>query len=286
MLHKIAMSLSLGTLLATAAVAQPPLPPRPSPLAKVEQSVGVSKITVTYSRPGVKGREIFGGLVPWGEVWRTGANESTLFELSHDAEINGQKLAAGEYALFTIPNKESWAVIFNRQAEQWGSTNYQKDQDALRLDIAPIAKKSFAERFEIRVVDVDETSAKIELRWLEIAVPFTVTFPTRELALAQAKEFAARATKEDARTVANWATWALQNDAAAEGATWMAKVAAENDVYRYHALNARLLAKTGKIAEAKAAAEKALARAAGEDAKTPGVTADSEKLKQELAAWK
>lgn len=267
-------------------LAQPPAPPRSSPTTRVEQGVGVSKITLAYSRPGAKGRQIFGGLVPWGEVWRTGANEATLFEISHDAQVNGQKLAAGKYALFTIPKQDSWSVIFNRQAEQWGSGNYKSEEDALRLEI-PSQKIAAQERFEIRFVDVDENTAKVEIRWAEVMVPFTVVFDTNNLAIEQARAFVAKATKDDARTVSNWANWGLQSGVAlAEAEAWIAKVAAENDLYRYHALHARLLAKNGKAKEAGAAADKALARAAGADAQLPGVAADADKLKAERAAWK
>ena len=284
-------SLFLGLVLTASTLAAPtfaqaPTPPRTSPTTRVEQSVGMSKITLSYSRPGAKGREIFGGLVPWGEVWRTGANEATLFELSHDAQVNGQKLAAGKYALFTIPKQDNWSVIFNRQAEQWGSGNYKSEEDALRLEIAP-QKISAQERFEIRVVDVDETTAKVEIRWAEVMVPFTVVFDTNTLAIEQAKAFVAKATKDDARAVSTWANWSLQSGVAlTEAESWIAKVAAENDLYRYHALHARLLAKNGKTKEAGAAADKALARAAGADAQLPGVAADADKLKAERATWK
>ena len=285
---KLSLTLLPALLLAsaTAVFAQPPAPPRPSPTAKVEQGVGVAKITLSYSRPGAKGRQIFGGLVPWGEVWRTGANEATLFELSHDALVEGQKLAAGKYAFFTIPRQDGWSLIWNRQAEQWGSFNYQPTEDALRLEIKPQAIP-FQERFEIRFAEVDEKSAKIELRWAEVMVPFTVVFDTNNLALAEARAFVPKATQEEARAVSNWANWCFQNGIALDEAeAWITKVAADNDVYRYHALAARILAKNGKVKEAGAAADKALARAAGADAQVAGVAADADKLKQERAAWK
>lgn len=290
MLAKLGLTLSLSALLAVPALAQGPaavVPPRPSPNAKVEQNVGVSKITVTYSRPGVKGRQIFGGLVPWGEVWRTGANEATLFEISHDATIGGQQLAAGKYAFFTIPGKDSWTLIWNRQAEQWGSTNYKPEEDALKVEVKPQTVPA-QERFEIRFLDADDTTAKVEIRWADVLVPFTVTFDTHKLAIEQGRALAAKAaTKDEARALSGWASWSLQSGiglADAEG--WIAKAAAENDTYRIHATHARILAKNGKAKEAAAAADKALARAAGADKDAPGVATDAEALKKERASWK
>src|SRR5687767_13004731 len=95
--------------------------PRPSPKASVMQNVGLTEITIQYSRPGVKGRAIWGSLVPYDKVWRTGANEATTIEFSEDVAINGQKLKKGLYSLHTIPNPNEWTVIFNSVAEQWGS---------------------------------------------------------------------------------------------------------------------------------------------------------------------
>lgn len=286
MFAKTSFAAVLALVLAAPALAQP-VPPRPSPGAKVEQTVGLSKITVSYSRPGAKGRQIFGGLVPWGEVWRTGANEATLFEISHDAMIDGQKLAAGKYAFFTIPKQDSWTLVFNKQAEQWGAYNYQKDQDALRLEAKPRAIPH-EERFEIRFAEVDEKAARIELRWAEVMVPFNVTFDTNELALSEIRAYAAKAAGADGvRPLTGWANWAMQNGLAlneAEG--WAGKASAEIDSYRVHALYARLLAKNGKVKEANAAADKALARAAGADAEVAGVKDDAAKLRQEKASWK
>ena len=95
--------------------------PTPSPLAKLEQRVGLTDIIITYSRPSVKGRTIFGDLVPYGKLWRTGANMATKISFSDDVKIEGQELKAGEYALFTIPGKEKWTLIFNTVANQAGS---------------------------------------------------------------------------------------------------------------------------------------------------------------------
>ena len=109
--------------------------PRVSPKASLMQTVGLTDVTITYSRPGVKGRTIWGGLVPYDKVWRTGANEATKITFSNDVMINGQKLAAGTYSLHTIPAQSGdWTLAFNSVANQWGSFNYDQTKDALRAD--------------------------------------------------------------------------------------------------------------------------------------------------------
>src|SRR5215212_6143403 len=135
--------------------------PRPSQKASVTQTVGVTDITITYSRPGVKGRTIWGDppagatagtatlddsstrakdapIVPFGHVWRTGANEATTFTVTDDVLVNGQKLAAGTYSLHTIPGKDEWTVIFNSDAGQWGSFSYDEKKDALPVKVKPM----------------------------------------------------------------------------------------------------------------------------------------------------
>ena len=143
---------------ATAASGQAPAvrTPRPSQKASVMQTIGVTDVTITYSRPGVKGRKIWGDppaelaagtatldnqntrpkdmvIVPYGHVWRTGANEATQFEVTDEVLINGQKLPAGSYSLHTIPGKDEWTIVFNGTANQWGSFNYDEKKDTLRV---------------------------------------------------------------------------------------------------------------------------------------------------------
>ena len=126
-------------------------------------------ITIEYGRPSVKDRVIWGGLVPYDRVWRTGADEATTILFSDDVLIAGQPLAAGEYSLFTIPGENEWTVIFNNVAQQWGAFNYDEAQDALRVTVEP-GPNDFVETFEIGVED-----SQVVLRWAELAVPFTVS---------------------------------------------------------------------------------------------------------------
>ncbi len=126
------------------------------------------EIVLEYGRPNVKGREIWGGLVPYGSVWRTGADEATTIELGGDVRIQGEPLAAGTYALFTLPGAEEWTFIFNKVAEQWGAYGYDPGQDALRVTAVPAA----ADHVESMEFVID--GASVVLRWEKLAVGFEV----------------------------------------------------------------------------------------------------------------
>lgn len=119
---------------------------RNSPPAKVSAVAAKSIITIDYSQPYVKGRKVWGGIVPLDSVWRTGANEATTFETSREIRVNGNVLPAGKYSLFTIPSADEWTVIFNKQAEQWGSKSYDVKQDQLRFKVKPGKTKSLQEQ--------------------------------------------------------------------------------------------------------------------------------------------
>ena len=136
---------------------------------RTQASVDGIDVTIEFGRPSVKDRKIWGGLVPFDRVWRTGADECTTITLSSDAEIQGQSLAAGTYALFTIPGEKEWTVIFNSVADQWGSFNYDDTKDVLRVEVSP-RPADFVE-----TLDFEIDGSEVLLRWAELAVPFTVT---------------------------------------------------------------------------------------------------------------
>jgi Protein of unknown function (DUF2911) len=157
--------LAAGTTLAALAQ-QPPAfsTPQPSPKATSTQRIGLTDMTIVYSRPGVKGRAIWGTLVPYDKVWRTGANEATTFAVSDDVKVNGQVLPKGKYSLHTIPGKDEWIIIFNKTADQWGSFSYDMAQDALRVKVKPEAA-NFCESMSFDVPEVSTDSAKVVIRW-------------------------------------------------------------------------------------------------------------------------
>jgi len=181
---------------------QPPLaikPIRPSQKASVMQTIGVTDITITYSRPAVKGRPIFADpppsmaerakgeatldnqnerkpgepIVPYGHVWRVGANEATVFQVTDDVLINGQPLKAGTYSLHAVPGKDEWTIVFNNDV-QWGSFTYDDKKDALRVKTKPQTVSDNQEWFMVSFDPVTENSATVNIRWEKVRVPFTV----------------------------------------------------------------------------------------------------------------
>lgn len=155
--------------------------PMASPLSKLEQKVGITDITIEYSRPSVNGRVIFGGLLPFGEVWRTGANVNTLFTVSDDVKINGKSLKKGTYALYTVPNKESWDVIFYLKSDNWGTPKtWDATQEAVRITIPVKKTGTFYESFTINIGDFKTDEAIVTLAWENTKVLFKIEVPTTE----------------------------------------------------------------------------------------------------------
>ena len=146
---------------------------RISPKAMVQQTVGFTDVSIEYSRPGVKGREIWGGLVPYHVVWRAGANEATKITFSTDVKINGKKLKAGNYGFFTIPTKDNWTLIFNKVADQWGAFEYNEAEDALRIEVTP-EEGDLQEWLTYTITKTLDKAATIKLEWEKLKIPFMV----------------------------------------------------------------------------------------------------------------
>ena len=144
--------------------------PQASSTQTFTQDFGLGKITVNYSRPDVKGRVIFGGLVPYGAVWRTGANSATTIKFSEEVKIEGQAVPAGEYGLFTIPGKNEWTVIISKGSQQWGAYTYKEADDLLRVKVKPTTLKDKVETFTIQIANVYPTSASLQLTWENTSV--------------------------------------------------------------------------------------------------------------------
>ena len=158
--------------------------PSASPTATFSQKVGLTDVSITYSRPSKKEREIFGGLVPYNELWRTGANSATKVEFGDDVKIKGQSLKAGAYALFTIPGESEWTVIFNTKTAQGGTGQYKEEEDALRVKVAPIKSSRIVETFTVSIQNVTNTSADLQLAWdnIVVNVPVEVAIDERIMA--------------------------------------------------------------------------------------------------------
>ncbi len=161
---------SLLTLLTIGACAQQDKSTRPSPPATVTETIGSgAKISIEYSQPSLKGRVVGTDVAPFGKVWRTGANEATVFETDKEIQVGGKTLAAGKYGLYTIPGENEWVIIFNKTWKQWG-TRYSEADDALRVTVKPATTDATTEKMTFTI----EKSGKITLLWGNKAVAFTV----------------------------------------------------------------------------------------------------------------
>jgi len=180
--------------------------PAASPKALVGQTIGVTDIYVSYHRPAVKEREVWGNLVPYHAVWRAGANDNTVIKFTDNVKIEGKDLPAGKYGLHMIPGKEKWTVIFSHNHSSWGSYSYSEKEDALRVEVTPQKADAFQESLSYAFENLDTDKAACVLHWENLKVPFTVEVDVHEAVLA--------GMRDDLRSKAGW-TWKGWNDAAA-----------------------------------------------------------------------
>lgn len=275
----------LKTLLPLVTLAALPLAaqittPRVSSKASITQTVGLTDISVSYSRPAMKGRQIWGSLVPYGQVWRTGANEATIFKTTDDLMVNGSKLAAGTYSLHSIPGENEWTIVFNKTAEQWGSYSYDEKQDALRVKATPKTTDFDYELFTISFPEVTLDAATMVLGWGRLRVPVTISVDTSAKTLASIK--AELAKQEDWRPSFQAANYAFQNDVYGnESMTWIDRSISLKRTAQNLGLKARMMAKAGKHRDAIALGEEAVRVG---QAATP--KADTSAIEKLIAEWK
>jgi hypothetical protein len=253
--------------------------PRVSQKATVMQRVGLTDVTIVYSRPGVKGREIWGGLVPYDKVWRTGANEATTLSVSTDVTIEGTKVPAGTYSLYTLPGKDEWTVILNKTSKQWG-TNYDASQDLTRIKVKP-QSGSQVEWMTFSFPEVSENSATLELAWEKLRLPIKIEAQTKNIAMANIQKVMSGDVK-DPDVLLDAAEYAYNHDNQADAMKWVDRSIALKEGYFNLRLKADLLAKEGKKTEAIAIAEKAV-KLGKENKDEPDEVAKTEK---QIAEWK
>jgi hypothetical protein len=278
-------------------------PLRPSQKASVMQTIGVTDITITYSRPGVKGRAIWGDalptqtakgeatldnqnerpkdavIVPWGHLWRAGANEATMFVTTDDVLINGQPLKAGTYSLHAVPGKEEWTIVFNNDAGQWGSFQYDEKKDALRVKTKPQMVSESQEWLTYNFDPISDNTATVNIRWEKMRVPFTVEVKDVK-ALWRAKAdalIAANPTNEVLPLqVAGTYLGDKKYDEALKFVDQSLKV---KETFRGLSAKANILWAAGKKAEALAAADAAIAKGKADKA-------DTASFEKRVAGWK
>jgi len=228
--------------------------PRPSPFAKVWQVVGLTEITVDYSSPGVKGRKIWGGLVPYDQMWRAGANTATKLTFSKNVTFAGKPVAAGSYAFFVIPGKDSWTVILNKKTDQSGTgRDYKPAEDLLRVSVKPKAAP-FRERLAYLVTDFTDDKASLDLEWEKLRLSIPITVDTGPQALANINA----AVDGTWRTYANAARYMLENKKDYDTGMKYAdqSLSLKQDWYNLW-IKAELLAAKGNVKDALATGEKA-----------------------------
>ncbi len=197
----LSSALSLcGLFFANVLLAQAPRVdfPAASPTCTLKQRVGLTDIEVVYSRPGVKNRDIFGGIVPYGQVWRTGANQATKITFSTPVKFNGAEVPAGTYALFTIPGEQEWTVILNKTTNQWGSFRYDEKTDFTRVKATPRTLAIDVETFTINFTDIRDESAVLYLAWDNVLVPVKIEMDVASKVVPQIEAAMASPDKKQA----------------------------------------------------------------------------------------
>jgi len=235
--------------------------PEVSQRAVVGQRVGLTDITITYHRPLAGTRKVWGGLVPYGQVWRAGANENTTIEFSTPVSVEGQSLAKGIYGLHMMPGTDSWAVIFSKNSSAWGSFTYNQAEDALRVTVKPQP----AEMHDALTYDFDDVkpgSAVVKLQWEKISVPFTVSANETDVTLASLRDELRSGKQYVWESGAEAAQYCLTNKVAyEEGLAWANKSIAIEERFENLMLKAGLLKALNRESEALPIKDKAMSAA-------------------------
>jgi hypothetical protein len=252
--------------------------PAPSPTQTVKQDFGLGSIELSYSRPVMKGRKIFGDLVPFGNVWRTGANSATLVTFSDEVTIGGKKVPAGKYGLLSIPNKDSWTLIISKQLDVTSPAAYKAESDVVRVDVNTMKLEEKTESFTIQFANVKPTSCELHIMWENTAVSLPISTDVDKKVMTQIDQL----MNKDTRPYFNAAMYYMDNGKDLNQAlSWFDKAVEMNAAaFWIHHQRANCLAKLGKKAEAKAAAEKSKELAAA--AKNDDYVKLNEKLLAEL----
>ena len=252
-----------GLCLAAGLFAQTPAAPKldfpaASPSATVTQRVGLTDIQISYARPGAKGRKVFGGLVPYGHIWRTGANTATKISLSTPVKLNGTEIAAGTYELFTIPGTTEWTVIIHKNMSQWGAYSYDEKNDVARIKAVPVALPTAVESLDISLNDLRDESATFSISWEKTRVPVALTVDVKSTLVPQIE--AVMASRGEKLPYASAAMYYFENNIdLKKAAAWMdAAIAAQPGAFYLVYRKALILEKMGDKAGAAETARKSM----------------------------
>jgi tetratricopeptide (TPR) repeat protein len=234
--------------------------PSASQHSVVKQRVGLTDVEVDYSRPNKNGREIFGGLVPFGKLWRTGANAVTKIKFSHPVTLGGKEIPAGDYALFTIPTANEWTIIVSKDAKVQSAADYKQENDVARITATPESLPMTIETFTIALNDVKGASATLDFLWDKTRVPVKLTTEDVEQVSKQLDAAVSAGTPLDPRTAYQAAAFYYDNNKDMnQAAKWIDQALEKNpDAYFMHYKKAQIQAKLGNKTEATASAQKAI----------------------------
>jgi hypothetical protein len=230
--------------------------PAASPAATLTQRVGLTDIQINYSRPGAKGRVVFGGLVPYEHIWRTGANTATKISFSTPVKLNGTDIPAGTYELFTIPGVSEWTVIIHKNMSQWGAYSYDAKNDVARITAKPVALAAAIETLDISLNDLRDESATLNISWEKVRLPVALTVDVKSTLVPQIE--AVMASGGEKLPYASASMYYLENNLdLKKAAAWMdAAIAAQPDAFYLVYRKALILEKMGDKAGAIATAKK------------------------------
>ena len=251
--------------------------PQASPNSKISQQVGLTTIHLNYSRPGKKNRKIFGELVPFGSVWRTGANNPTTLEFDIDLKVNGLPLRAGKYAMYTIPEKKSWTIIFSNNTELWGAMGYDPADDALRINVPVNKLKKTVETMNISFSKLTDSGAQLNIAWDKTSVGFQIEMEVDEVVMRQIKELLIDRESNDPGLLFQAANYYYKQEKDLnKSLAWVTKsVEIDPKYYTLH-LKAKILAALGRKKEAVSTAQVSMKLA--EEAGNPDYVALNQRL--------
>lgn len=251
--------------------------PQASPNSKISQQVGLTTIHLNYSRPGKKNRKIFGELVPFGRVWRTGANNPTTLEFDIDLKVNGLPLRAGKYAMYTIPEKKSWTIIFSNNTELWGAMGYDPADDALRINVPVNKLKKTVETMKISFSKLTDSGAQLNIAWDKTSVGFQIEMEVDEVVMRQIKELLIDRESNDPGLLFQAANYYYKQEKDLnKSLAWVTKsVEIDPKYYTLH-LKAKILAALGRKKEAVSTAQVSMKLA--EEAGNPDYVALNQRL--------
>lgn len=251
--------------------------PQASPGAKLSQQVGLSVVTVDYSRPSTKGRKIFGELVPFGQIWRTGANNPTVLTFNGEAKIAGKKVPAGSYALYSIPGKSEWTMILSKNTKLWGAMGYNQADDLFRFTVAPSKTSKMYESLEISFNNLTDNSAVVSLKWENTRVDFKIETEVDSIVMAEIQKLVIDAESTDPNLLFQAANYYFTNSKDLDQAyTWVKQSTDKDPKYWTMHVRAKIELALGMKTEALDSATKSKTMAEAE--KNPDYVALNDRL--------